>query len=140
RGRIELLAQHAARRTRLLDLGNDRWAPGAQRAGEIAHRRRGARLCLHRGERSVGACASNFGALRGHDALEDAHRFTCFVKAANSSSLCFAAPLLIAWLARSIPALSVSARPATYTAAPAFIATMLCAGPGWLSSTASIIA
>ena len=113
RGRIELLAQHAARRARLLDLRNDRRAPGAQRADEIAHRRSGARLRLHRRERHLVARARHFGALGGDDALEDAHRFKCLVKATNSSSFFFAAPLRIAWLARSMPPFRVSARPAT---------------------------
>ena len=111
--RFELLAQHTARRARLFDFGDHGRALGAQRTYEIAHRRRRARLRFHGVERRALAGGGDLGALRLDDAFENTHRFRWRVKAMNSSSLCFAAPLLIAWLARSMPAFSESLRPAT---------------------------
>ena len=57
--------------------------------------------------------SGDLAALHFQDALEHAHRLSFFVNAMNSSSLCLAAPLLIAWLARSTPAFMVFATPAT---------------------------
>ena len=110
---IELLAQYTARGTRFLYLRDHRGIARAQRSREIA--RRAGSLCpaLELRKRRAQLGGRDLRALHFQDALEDRHFFTCFVKAMNSSILCFAAPLLIAWLARSTPAFRLFVSPAT---------------------------
>src|SRR2546426_891625 len=110
RRRVEIGAQHAARRARLLDLGDDRGPPCAQRGHEIARRRCCCSFKLGEGNPPLGG--GDFRPLHLEDALEDGH-FLVLLKAMNSSILCFAAPLLMAWLARSMPAFRLGASPAT---------------------------
>src|SRR5437764_8532709 len=113
RRRIEVFAQHAARGACLLDLGDDRGLPCAHRGYEIARLRRRARARFDAGEWRALLRRGDLHTLHLEDALEDGHFFVCLLKAMNSSILCFAAPPLMAWLARSMPAFRFGASPAT---------------------------
>ena len=109
---IEVLAQQSlGRAARLIS------AITAGRLARSAPMKSRRRRCAPARISSAGVfpCRGDLGALRGEDALEDAHAFafTFCVKATNSSSFCLAAPLLIACTARSTPDLSVLATPAT---------------------------
>ena len=85
-----------------------------QGADKIAQRARLTSARLHRFERHLALRGGDLAALHLEDALEDGHlAFIFFVNATNSSIFCFAAPLEMAWLARSMPSLSVFASPAT---------------------------
>src|SRR2546426_29603 len=112
RSRVEVFAQHAARRTSALDLADHRRAARGQlrpeRAGEIARRRLGARTRRDGGLAEHLLCGRDLGALGFQDALEDVHAaFSFCVNCTNSSSLRFASPLWMTWRARSMPSLNV---------------------------------
>ena len=113
RRRIEALAQNTARGARFLDLGDHRGFFCAQRADEIARRPGSSREGFNCSKRRALLRGGDFAALYLEDALEDRHFAAFWVKATNSSIFCFAAPLLIAWLARSMPAFRLGATPAT---------------------------
>src|SRR5690606_20627740 len=147
RGRIEVRADHALRRTRLLRFGDHRRRPLRDRAfdrGREATRRRlvgGARFELAQGQ----ACAAlgHFRDLARQDPLQHGHaasRARRCVASTNSASLARAAPEAIASRARRMPSAMSSATPATYSAAPALSATISSGRPGVFSSAESNIA
>ncbi len=75
RRRVEIGADQALRRARLLDLGDERGAAGAgrrlDRGNEAAGRRRGAGAALHLGGRDGGLGGGDLGAFLGFDLVED---------------------------------------------------------------------
>src|SRR5438105_7782950 len=119
RSGIEVGTQHAFRRARLLDLGNDRGAASrdlrAHGADEIARWLCGLGAGFYVLFRQTLLCRGDLATLDGEDALQDgqAALFSFLVNAMKSSSFCFAAPDLMIWLARCTPAFSESQRPAT---------------------------
>src|SRR5690606_3016622 len=145
-GRVEVGADHALRRTRLLDLGDDRRAAGRdrglQRGAEAAHRRRVGDPRLGLAQRQPCAALGDLLALAGEDPLQDGHGVPASdrVASTNRASFARAAPEAMASRALPMPSAIESATPATYSAAPALSATISSCSEGTLSSACSSIA
>src|SRR5688500_10833303 len=116
RRRVEILAQQPLGRAGALYLRNDSGFslrnPLVDGFRETSHGRRLARAPRERGLRQQRPGSLDLCGLGLQDALEDAQALSLRVNATNSSSLRRAAPLSIAWRARSMPAFRVGATPA----------------------------
>src|SRR5690606_27087799 len=130
RGRVEVGADHALRRARLLDLGDDRRAAGRdrglQRGAEAAHRRRVRDPRLEFAQRQPRAALGDLLALAVEDPLQDGHGVPASERVASMKCASFAraAPEAMASRAFAMPSAIESATPATYSAAPALSATI----------------
>src|SRR5690606_36588319 len=122
RGRVEVGAEHALGRARLLDLGDDRRAArhdrGLQRGGEAAHRRRFRVPRLELAQRQACAALGDFLALAVEDPLQDGHGAAASERVAstNCTSFARAAPEATASRALPMPSAIEPATPATYSA------------------------
>src|SRR5690606_29837646 len=146
RGRVEVGADHALGRARLLDLSDDRRAArrdrGLQRGGEAAHRRRIRDPRLELAQRQPPTALGDFLALAVEDPLQDGHGVPASERVAstNCASFARAAPEAMASRALPMPPAIEPATPATYSAAPALSATISSCSEGTLSSACSSIA
>src|SRR5690606_17772708 len=145
--RVEVRADHAPGRARLLHLGDDRRLarghPRLDRGGEAARRGHGSGQALEFAQRHPGAAFGDLFGLAPENALQHGHAGAppnCRVVATNSSSFARAPPLAMAARARAMPSAIESATPEAYSAAPAFSATISSGRPGSPSNAPSNLA
>src|SRR5690606_37683990 len=134
---VEIRADHAFRRARLLHLGNDgrlaRGHPRLARGRETPCRRHASGRTLEFAQRHPCTAFGDLFGLAPENPLQHGHAAaprSWRVSATKASSLARAAPLAITSRARAMPSAIESATPAAYSAAPAFRATISSGRPG----------